>query len=128
MVALATMFTGPTNEGLGPGISLGSKFHVAVILGYTSQAVVPGLFDLLKMAGEEILATTGHGGIRIVLQCQPKHPLLQAALKDCSQSSPRDVLSSMLGRQLEGPSKDELPRFALLVFFSPSTGPLLDLL
>ncbi|XP_060021286.1 uncharacterized protein LOC132529060 [Lagenorhynchus albirostris] len=24
-----------------------------------------------------------------VLQCQPKHPLLQAALKDCSQSSPK---------------------------------------
>ncbi|KAB0392514.1 hypothetical protein E2I00_008409, partial [Balaenoptera physalus] len=37
-------------------------------------------------------------GIRIVLQCQPKHPLLQAALRDCSQSSPRDVLSSKLGR------------------------------
>lgn len=34
---------------------------LVVILGYTAQAVVPGLFDFLKMAGEEVLATTGHG-------------------------------------------------------------------
>lgn len=29
-----------------------------------------------------------------VLQCQPKHPLLQAALKDCSQSSPKTHVTS----------------------------------
>ncbi|TKC43502.1 hypothetical protein EI555_020483 [Monodon monoceros] len=62
----------PTDVGIH-----GALDDLVVILGYTAQAVVPGLFDLLKMAGEEVLATTGHG-----LQLNPEPRVLKNHIYD----------------------------------------------